>query len=73
MEQRGGFGRFVLYVVLGVVGVVIGIWLLGQVISFLLSLVWYAVIIGAIVGVTMLVIRAARRSLSGGSRPRLPR
>lgn len=73
MAQGSGAGKFVLYLVLGIVGVVIGIQVLQWLFGALLSLVWLALVTAVIVGVTMLVIRAARRSVGGNDRRRLPR
>lgn len=74
MAQGGGFGRVVLWVVLGIVGIIVA----GTVIGWLLSALWKilvaTLIIGAIVGVSALVIGVVRRSISGGNNPpRLPR
>lgn len=74
MAQGGGFGRVVLWVVLGIVGLIV----VGNVVGWLLGALWNilvaTLIIGAIVGVGALVLAAVRRSISGGSnRPRLPR
>lgn len=73
MAGGGGSGKVVLYVVLGVIGLVIGIQLIQWLVGAVLTLLWYALVVGAIVGVAALVIRAARRSVSGGSRRQLPR
>lgn len=72
MAQQGpSMGKLILYVVLGVVGVVVGIqvigWLLGGVLQWLL-------ITGAIVGVGYLAFKAGQRSVGGGSnRRQIPR
>jgi cytosine/uracil/thiamine/allantoin permease len=69
-EQRGGFGKFVLYVVLGVLGVFIGI----QVIQWVFSWLGWAIIIGVTAGVAYLVVKGVRRSVTGGQdRRQLPR
>jgi predicted permease len=73
-EQRGGFGRVVLWVVLGIVGIIVA----GQIVGWLLGALWNilvaTLIIGAIAGVAILLVRAARRSVSGGrDHRRLPR
>lgn len=73
-EQRGGFGKIVLWVVLGVVGIIV----VGNVIGWILGALWNillaTLIIGLIGGVGILLIRAARRSVTGGNdRRRLPR
>lgn len=73
MAGGGGPGKVVLYVVLGVIGLVIGIQLIQWLVGAVLTLLWYALVVGAIVGVAALVIRAARRSVGGGSRRQLPR
>lgn len=74
MAQGRGFGRVLLWVVLGVVGIIV----VGNVVGWLLGALWNlllaTLIIGAIAGVALLVVRAARRSMSGGGdRSRLPR
>jgi predicted permease len=73
-QQGGGFGKVVLWVVLGIVGIIV----LGNIIGWLLGALWNillaTLIIGAIVGVSVLLVRAARRSVSGGGDHRqLPR
>jgi len=73
-EQGGGFGKIVLWVVLGVVGII----LVGNVIGWLIGALWNilvaTLIIGAIVGVAYLVIKGVRRSVGGGrDRRQLPR
>jgi hypothetical protein len=73
-EQGGGFGKVVLWVVLGVVGIIV----IGNIVGALLGALWNLLIatavIAAIVGVTILVIRGVRRSVSGGGKRRqLPR
>lgn len=73
-EQGGGFGKIVLWVVLGVVGIIAAGWLIGAIIGALLKILFAVLIIGAIAGVGLLLLRAARRSVSGGSdHRRLPR
>lgn len=73
-EQGGGFGKIVLWVVLGVVGIIVAGWILGAVIGALLKILFAVLIIGAIGGVALLVIRGVRRSVSGGgNRRQLPR
>lgn len=74
MAQGASAGKIVLYVVLGIAAILI----VGNVIGWLIGALWNiliaTLIIGAIVGVTLLVIGAARRSVGGhGNRPRLPR
>ena len=73
MAGGGGSGKIVLYVVLGIIAVVLGIQLIQWLVGAVLTLLWYALVIGAIVGVAALIIRAARRSVSGNSRRQLPR
>lgn len=73
-QQGGGFGKVVLWVVLGIVGIIVA----GNVIGWLLGALWNilmaTLIIGAIVGVTYLVIKGVRRSVGGGpNRRQLPR
>lgn len=73
-EQGSGFGKIVLWVVLGIVGIIVA----GNIIGWLLGALWNlfvaTLIIGAIGLVALLVIGAARRSLSGGKdRRQLPR
>lgn len=73
-ERRGGFGKIVLWVVLGVVGIIVA----GNIIGWFLGALWNifvaTLIIGGIAGVGILLFRAARRSVSGGdSHRRLPR
>lgn len=73
-EQGSGFGKVVLWIVLGVVGIIV----VGQIVGWLIGALWnllvFTLIIGAIAGVALLVIAAARRSISGGNdRRRLPR
>jgi hypothetical protein len=72
--QGGGFGKIVLWVVLGIVGIV----LVGNVVGWLIGALWNifvaTLIIAAIVAVGLLVVAAARRSVSGGKdRRQLPR
>lgn len=73
MAQGGGFGRVLLWVVLGIVGLIV----VGKVLGWLVGVLWNILVatllIGAIVGVGALVFAAVRRSISGGNRPRLPR
>ena len=71
----GGTGKVVLYVVLGIaiIGLVIAVQLLKWLLSAVFSLIWYAIVVGVIVGVRALVIRAARRSVGGSNRRQLPR
>lgn len=73
MASGGGSGKVVLYVVLGVVGLVVGIQLLQWLVSAVMTLLWYALVVGAVVGVAALVFRAARRSIGGTDRRQLPR
>lgn len=69
-QQGGGFGKIVLYVVLGVIGVFLGI----QVIQWVLSWIGWAIIIGVTAGVAYLVVRGVRKSVGGGpNRRQLPR
>jgi hypothetical protein len=73
-EQRGGFGKVVLWVVLAVVGIIVA----GNVIGWILGALWNillaTLIIGAIGLVGFVLVRAARRSVTGGNdRRRLPR
>jgi uncharacterized membrane protein YeaQ/YmgE (transglycosylase-associated protein family) len=73
-EQGGGFGKVVLWVVLGIVGIILAGWIVGQIIGALWNILVATLIIAAIGGVALLVIRAARRSVGGGSnRRQLPR
>lgn len=71
MAQSGG--KVVLYVVLGVVAVIVA----GNVIGWLLGALWNilvaTLIVAAIAGVALLVIGAARRSVSGRNQRQLPR
>lgn len=72
-EQGKGVGRVVLWVVLGVVGLIvlgnIAWWLVSKLVGVLVL----TLVVGAIAGVTFLVIRAARRTISGGrDRRQLP-
>lgn len=73
MANGGGSGKIVLYLVLGVIGLVVTIQLVKWLLAAVISLVWYALVIGAVVGVAALVIRAARRSVGGRNRRELPR
>lgn len=73
MANGGGSGKIVLYLVLGVIGLVVAIQLVKWLLAAVISLVWYALVIGAVVGVAALVIRAARRSVGGRNRRELPR
>jgi uncharacterized protein DUF1774 len=69
-ERRGGFGKVVLYVVLGVLAVFIGVQILQWVFSWLI----WAIIIGVAAGVAYLVVKGVRRSVGGGQdRRQLPR
>jgi hypothetical protein len=73
-QQGSGFGKVVLWVVLGIVGIIV----IGNVIGWLIGVLWNVLvatmIIGAIVGVTYLVIKGVRRSVGGGpGRRQLPR
>lgn len=69
-QQGGGFGKIVLYVVLGVLGVFIGI----QLIQWVLSWIGWAVIIGVTAGVAYLLVKGVRKSVGGGTdRRQLPR
>lgn len=72
-QQSGGFGKLVLWVVLLVVGIIVAGWIVGQLIGALLQILVGVLIVAAIVGVGLLVIAAARRSVSGGNRRQLPR
>jgi hypothetical protein len=73
-QQGGGFGKVLLWVVLGIVGIIVVGWVVGALIGALFKILVAALIIAAIAGVAMLVIGAARRSLSGGrNRRQLPR
>lgn len=73
MAGNGGSGKVVLYVVLGIIGVVLAVQLVQWLVGVVLSLVWYALVAGAVIGVAALVIRAARRSVGGRDRRQLPR
>lgn len=70
-QQQGvGFGRVILYVVLGILAVVIGV----QLIQWFFGIVGWLLIAGAVVGVGYLLFRAGRRSVGGRSnRRQLPR
>jgi hypothetical protein len=73
-EQSSGFGKVVLWVVLGIVGIIV----VGQILGWILGALWNiflaTLVIAAIAGVSLLVIGAVRRSVSGGShRRQLPR
>ncbi|MPZ25717.1 MAG: hypothetical protein GEV12_04530 [Micromonosporaceae bacterium] len=73
-QQGGGFGKVVLWVVLGIVGIIVAGNIIGWVLGALWNILLATLIIGAIGGVAFLLVRAARRSVSGGSnRPRLRR
>lgn len=73
-QQGGGFGRVVLWVVLGVVGIIVAGQIVGWVLGALWNILLATLVIGAIAGVALLVVGAVKRSLSGGSdRRRLPR
>lgn len=73
MTQGSGAGKVVLYAVLGIIGVVVGIQVLQWLVGAILTLVWYALVVAVVVGVAMLVVRAARRSVGGSNRRQLPR
>lgn len=73
MAGNGGSGKILLYVVLGVIGVVVGIQILQWLVGAILTALYWALVIGAVVAVTMLVVRAARRSVGGNDRRRLHR
>jgi uncharacterized membrane protein YeaQ/YmgE (transglycosylase-associated protein family) len=74
MAEGGNFGKLVLYVVLGVVGLIVAGWVLGAIIGALWNILVATLIIAAIVGVALLVIGATRRSVGGrGNRRQLPR
>jgi predicted permease len=73
-QQSGGFGKVVLWVVLGIVVIIVA----GNIIGLLLGALWNillaTLIIAAIAGVGLLLVGAARRSVSGrGNRKQLPR
>ncbi len=69
-EGGTGFGKAVLYVVLGVLAVVVGV----QVIQWFFGILGYLIIIAAVIGVGYLVYRAGQRSVGGGrNRRQLPR
>ncbi|HEY8471345.1 MAG TPA: hypothetical protein VIL37_01770 [Natronosporangium sp.] len=70
-QGGGGFGKIVLWVVLGVLAVFVGI----QVLQWLFSWIFWALFIGVAAGAAYLVIRGVlRRSVGGGQdRRRLPR
>lgn len=73
-QQGGGFGKVVLWVVLGIVGIIVAGNIIGWVLGALWNILLATLIIGAIGGVALLLVRAARRSVSGGrDRKRLPR
>ena len=73
-EGGTGFGKVVLYVVLGVVALIIVGNIIGAVIGALWNILIATLIIAAIAGVALLVIGAARRSVGGGrNRRQLPR
>jgi hypothetical protein len=73
-EQRGGFGKVVLWVVLGVVGIIVVGNVIGWILGALMNILMATLIIGAIAVVGLLLIRAARRSVTGGNnRRQLPR
>lgn len=76
MAQSGGsgFGRLILWVVLGVVGIIVVGNIIGWIIGALWNLLIATLIIAAIAGVALLVIGAVRRSVSSGAdRRQLPR
>ena len=69
-EGGTGFGKVVLYVVLGVLAVVVGV----QVIQWFFGILGYLIIVAAVIGVGYLVYRAGQRSVGGGrNRGQLPR
>jgi len=73
-QQGGGFGKVMLWVVLGIVGIIVAGWVVGALIGALLKILLAALIVAAIAGVAMVAIGALRRSVSGGNRRRqLPR
>ncbi|QSB13515.1 hypothetical protein JQS43_18215 [Natronosporangium hydrolyticum] len=73
-ERSGGFGKIVLWVVIGVVGIIVAGQILGWIIGALWNILVATLIIAAIAGVSLLVIGAVRRSVgSGGDRRQLPR
>jgi uncharacterized membrane protein len=74
MAQGTSAGKVVLYVVLGIVAILV----VGNVVGWLIGALWNiliaTLIIAGIMGVALLVIGAARRSVGGGSdRRHLPR
>jgi uncharacterized membrane protein YeaQ/YmgE (transglycosylase-associated protein family) len=73
MAEGSGFGKLVLYVVLGVVGLIVAGWVLGAVIGALWNILVATLIIAAIVGVALLVLGATRRSVGGRNNRQLPR
>lgn len=73
MAQGGGAGKVVLYAVLAVIGVYLGIKVLTWLVGVVATALYYALVIGAVVAVAMLVVRVARRSVGGQNRRRLPR
>ena len=73
-DQGIRWGRVVLWVVLGVVGIIV----IGNIIGWLIGALWNilvaTLIIAAIAAVGLIALGAARRSLSGGDKHRqLPR
>jgi uncharacterized membrane protein YeaQ/YmgE (transglycosylase-associated protein family) len=73
MAEGGNFGKLLLYVVLGVVGLIVAGWVLGAIIGALWNILVATLIIAAIAGVALLVIGATRRSVGGRNRRQLPR
>jgi predicted permease len=73
MAQGSSAGKVVLYVVLGIIVIVVAGNILGWLLGALWNILIATLIIAAIAGVAMLVIGAARRSVGGNERRRLPR
>lgn len=73
MANGGGFGRLLLYAVLGLVVLIVAGKIAGMLLGALWNLLLFTLVAGAIVGVTLMVVRAVRRPIGGGGRPRLPR
>lgn len=73
MARGSGAGKIVLYVVLGIIVIVVAGNILGWLLGALWNILIATLIIAAIAGVAMLVVGAARRSVGGSGRPRLPR
>jgi pheromone shutdown protein TraB len=67
--QGVGFGKVVLYIVLGVLAVVIGV----QVIQWFFGILGWILIIGGVAAVGYLLFRAGQRSVGGNNRRQLPR